>query len=117
MAFELMPLPYDSEALDPAISSRTLGFHHGKHHKAYVDNLNKLVDGTPLAKASLEEVIQESAKDPAKAGIFNNAAQVWNHTFYWNCMKPNGGGTPTGEIGKRIEKDFIKAISGDDWQP
>ena len=106
MSFTLPPLPYAQNALEPHISANTLSFHYGKHHQAYVTNLNKLVEGTPMAKASLEDVIKESAKDPAKSGIFNNAAQVWNHTFYWNSMKPNGGGKPTGEIAKRIDKDF-----------
>lgn len=106
MPFTLPPLPYEQNALEPHISANTLSFHHGKHHKAYVDNLNKLIDGTPLANASLEEVIVAAAKDPAKAGIFNNAAQVWNHTFYWNSMKPNGGGLPSGDLAKKIDKDF-----------
>ena len=106
MPFTLPPLPYPDNALEPYISANTLSFHHGKHHKAYVDNLNKLVDGTPLANASLEEIIQQSAKDPGKSGIFNNAAQVWNHTFYWNSMKKGGGGAPTGDIAKRIDADL-----------
>jgi superoxide dismutase, Fe-Mn family len=106
MTFTLPPLPYAENALEPFISAKTLSFHHGKHHKAYVDKANELVAGTPLATATIEQVIMESAKDPAKQPIFNNAAQVWNHTFYWNCMKPNGGGTPTGDIAKRIEADL-----------
>ncbi len=104
MPFTLPDLPYPQNALEPHISANTLSFHHGKHHKAYVDKANELVQNTPLAKASLEEVIMESAKE--KGPLFNNAAQVWNHTFYWNSMKPNGGGAPQGEIGKRIDKDF-----------
>jgi len=104
--FTLPELPYAQNALEPYITSNTLSFHHGKHHKAYVDNLNKLVADTPLAGATLEEVIKESAKDTAKAGIFNNSAQVWNHTFYWHSMKPGGGGAPKGEIAKRIDKDL-----------
>ena len=106
MTFTLPALPYAQNALEPYISSDTISFHYGKHHQAYVDNLNKLVKDTPLAAMSLEEVIKDSAKDPAKAGIFNNSAQVWNHTFYWNSMKPNGGGAPKGELAKRIDKDF-----------
>jgi superoxide dismutase, Fe-Mn family len=106
MTVTLPPLPYDAKALEPHISANTLSFHHGKHHKAYVDKTNELIAGTPLAGASLEDIIKASAKDPSKAVLFNNAAQVWNHTFYWNSMKPNGGGAPKGEIGKRIDKDF-----------
>lgn len=106
MPFTLPDLPYPQSALEPHISANTLSFHHGKHHQAYVTNLNNLVKDTPLANASLEEVIKESAKDSSKAGIFNNSAQVWNHTFFWHSMKPNGGGAPTGEIAKKIEKDF-----------
>ncbi|MBU2089574.1 MAG: superoxide dismutase [Fe], partial [Alphaproteobacteria bacterium] len=86
MPFELPALPYEQTALEPHVSANTLSFHHGKHHNTYVVNLNKMIDGTPLASKSLEEIIQESAGDSAKAGIFNNAAQVWNHTFFWNCM-------------------------------
>jgi Fe-Mn family superoxide dismutase len=104
--FTLPELPYAQNALEPHISANTLSFHHGKHHKAYVDKANELVKGTPLEGASLEEVIMASAKDPSKAALFNNAAQIWNHTFYWNSMKPNGGGKPTGNIAKLIEKDF-----------
>lgn len=106
MTFTLPPLPYEQNALEPHISANTLSFHYGKHHQAYVTNLNNLVKDTPLANASLEEVIQASAKDASKAGIFNNAAQVWNHTFYWHSMKPNGGGKPTGKIAAAIDKDF-----------
>ena len=106
MTFILPPLPYDQSALEPHISANTLSFHYGKHHQAYVTNLNNLVKDTPLADASLEEVIAASAKDSAKAGIFNNAAQVWNHTFYWNSMKPNGGGAPKGKLAAQIDKDF-----------
>lgn len=106
MAFELPPLPYAKDALEPHISARTLEFHYGKHHQAYVTNLNNLVKDTDLAGKSLEEVILASAKDSSKQGIFNNAAQVWNHTFYWHSMKPNGGGKPTGAIAKKIDEDF-----------
>jgi Fe-Mn family superoxide dismutase len=106
MAYELPPLPYDYEALTPHVSSETLKFHHDKHHAAYVTNFNKMVEGTELADKSIEEVIKATYGDSAKTGIFNNAAQAWNHTFYWNCMKPNGGGTPTGELADKINADF-----------
>lgn len=106
MPFTLPALPYEQNALEPHISANTLSFHYGKHHQAYVTNLNNLVKDTPLDGASLEEVIMASAKDASKAGIFNNAAQVWNHTFYWNSMKPNGGGKPSGKLAEKIEKDF-----------
>ncbi len=106
MTFTLPALPYAATALEPHISARTLEFHHGKHHNTYVVNLNKLIEGTDLASASLEEIIKKSAADASKAGIFNNAAQVWNHTFYWNSMKPNGGGKPTGELAAKIDADF-----------
>lgn len=107
MAFEQPPLPYDFNALEPyGMKGETFEYHYGKHHKAYVDNLNKLVDGTDLAGKSLEEVIQASFKDPSKAGIFNNSAQVWNHTFFWNCLKPAGGGAPTGEVADKINASF-----------
>ena len=106
MAITLPPLPYARNALAPHISEETLNFHYGKHHQAYVDNLNKLLDGKPEANASLEDIIKGSAGDAAKAGVFNNAAQVWNHTFYWHSMKPNGGGAPTGAVAEAIKKDF-----------
>lgn len=102
MAISLPELPYGKEALAPTISANTLEFHYGKHHKTYVDNLNKLIDGTDLAKLSLEEIIKNAAKDPAKTGIFNNAAQVWNHSFYWKCLKKDGGGKPAGPIAAKI---------------
>ncbi|MEH1967762.1 superoxide dismutase [Nostoc sp.] len=107
MAFVQDPLPFDKNALEPyGMKAETLEYHYGKHHKAYVDNLNKLTEGTELADKSLEEVIKISFQDSSKAGIFNNAAQVWNHTFFWNSLKPNGGGTPTGDLAARIDKDF-----------
>jgi Fe-Mn family superoxide dismutase len=106
MAFTLPDLPYAANALEPHISANTLGFHHGKHHQTYVTNLNNLIADTDLADASLEKIITTVAGDANKAGIFNNAAQVWNHTFYWNSMKPNGGGEPTGAIKAKIEADF-----------
>lgn len=106
MTFTLPPLPYEKNALEPHISSRTLDFHHGKHHQAYVDNLNKLIANTELENKPLEEIIRLSAQETAKAGIFNNAAQVWNHTFYWHSLKKEGGGLPQGELFKRIAQDF-----------
>ncbi len=101
MAFTLPPLPYDKTALAPHISAETLEFHHGKHHQAYVTNLNKLLEGKPEASKSLEEIILSS-----EAGVFNNAAQVWNHTFYWSSLKPNGGGQPSGDLADAIKRDF-----------
>ena len=101
MAFTLPPLPYDKDALAPHMSAETLEFHHGKHHKAYVDNLNKMIDGKPEATKSLEEIIKSS-----EGPLFNNAAQIWNHTFFWNCLKPNGGGAPTGDLAAAITRDF-----------
>lgn len=106
MAISLPDLPYDRGALAPHISENTLDYHYGKHHAAYVTNLNKLLDGTDLQSADLETVIQDSAGNSSKVGVFNNAAQVWNHTFYWNSMKPNGGGEASGEVAKLIERDF-----------
>ena len=103
MAFELPPLPYANDALAPHISAETLEFHHGKHHQTYVTNLNNLVEGTDHASASLEDVIM-AADNPSP--LFNNAAQVWNHTFYWNSMAPGGGGEPSGEVGEAINSAF-----------
>lgn len=105
MSFTLPDLPYAHNALEPHISAATMETHHGKHHKAYVDNLNKLIAGTPLEGKSLEEVILASKREDKKP-IFNNAAQVWNHTFFWNCMTPNGGGQPTGAIADKINQDL-----------
>ena len=102
MAFTLPPLPYDKNALAPHISAETLEFHHDKHHNAYVVNLNKLVEGKPEASKSLEEIILSAEA----GGVFNNAAQVWNHTFYWHSLKPNGGGAPTGDLADAIKRDF-----------
>lgn len=101
MSFELPPLPYAKNALEPFISEETLDYHYGKHHQTYVTNLNNLVPGSEFEGLTLEEIIRKSA-----GGIFNNAAQVWNHTFYWNCMKPNGGGQPTGALADAINKSF-----------
>jgi len=106
MAFSLPPLPYPEDALEPNYSARTISFHYGKHHKAYVDNLNKLIAGTEWEGKSLEEIIRLAAADPAKVGVFNNAAQVWNHTFFWHCMKPKGGGRPTGKLAKLLDEAF-----------
>lgn len=106
MAFEQPPLPYDFNALESyGMKGETFEYHYGKHHKAYVDNLNNLTKDTELADKSLIEVIKASYQD-GKAGIFNNAAQVWNHTFFWNCLKPAGGGAPTGDLATRIDSDF-----------
>ena len=101
MAFELPPLPYAKDALAPTISAETLEYHHGKHHQAYVTNLNNLVAGTPNEGKSLEEIITSS-----DGGVFNNAAQIWNHTFYWNSLSPNGGGAPTGVVAEAIDGAF-----------
>ncbi len=105
-SFVLPPLPYGDAALEPVISARTIGFHYGKHHQGYVNNLNKLVAGTEMAEMSLEKIILASAGVPDKVGVFNNAAQVWNHTFYWAGMKPNGGGKPGGALAEKIDADF-----------
>ncbi len=101
MAFELPALPYEKNALEPHISAETLDFHHGKHHNTYVTKLNGLVGGTELEGKTLEEIIKTSS-----GGVFNNAAQIWNHTFYWNCLSPNGGGEPTGAVADAINAAF-----------
>ncbi|TCO74876.1 superoxide dismutase [Chromatocurvus halotolerans] len=101
MAFELPELPYEKNALEPHISAETLEYHYGKHHKTYVDKLNGMVEGTDMANKSLEDVVKA-----ASGGMFNNAAQVWNHTFYWNCLSPNGGGAPDGELAAKISEAF-----------
>jgi Fe-Mn family superoxide dismutase len=101
MAFELPELPFDSSALNPHMSPETFEYHHGKHHAAYVANLNKLIDGTPFADQSLEEIILGS-----DGGVFNNSAQHFNHSFFWNCLSPSGGGKPTGDLLAAIERDF-----------
>ncbi|HYC35402.1 MAG TPA: superoxide dismutase [Usitatibacter sp.] len=102
--FQLPPLPWAENALDPVISSRTIGLHYGKHHKTYVTKLNEFVAGTPYADKPLEQVIRESAGKDQK--IFNNAAQTWNHTFFWNCLKPGGGGKPRGSLASRIDAEL-----------
>ena len=102
----LPALPYALNALDPVLSADTLGYHHGKHHKAYVDNLNRLVTGTELTGLSLEQVIAATAGKAAQAAVFNNAAQVWNHNFYWQSLRPQGGGEPPAELRRHIEASF-----------
>src|SRR5699024_10469834 len=102
----LPDLPYAKDALEPHISAETLEFHHDKHHNAYVTKLNELLPGSGLEGKGLAEIITATAKDDSKQGMFNQAAQVWNHTFYWNCMTPNGGGAPTGDLKAKIEEDF-----------
>lgn len=105
MAHTLPELPYAANALEPHISAETLGFHHGKHHAAYVSKMNAAIDGSEKADLSLENLIRKAAAD-GDQGLFNNAAQTWNHTFYWNSMSPTGGGTPSGDLGDRIDRDF-----------
>ena len=102
----LPPLPYAENALDPVVSANTIGFHYGKHHKGYVDTLNKLIAGTPLADLSLEKIIAATAGKADKVAIFDDAAQAWNHTFYWRSLRPKGGGAPPAELLKRIEASF-----------
>ncbi|MEK7844854.1 MAG: superoxide dismutase, partial [Pseudomonadota bacterium] len=104
--YVLAPLPYADNALEPVISANTLSFHYGKHHKTYVDNLNNLVANSDLAGQSLEQIIQATAGQADKAAIFNNAAQVWNHMFYWHSLKPNGGGEPSFALKQKIEASF-----------
>ncbi|QIK38873.1 superoxide dismutase [Fe] [Caldichromatium japonicum] len=101
MIHELPPLPYDRTALEPVLSAETIDYHYGKHHQAYVNNLNNLIPGTEFAELPLEEIILK-----ASGPIFNNAAQVWNHTFYWNCLSPAGGGAPSGELASAIDAKF-----------
>ncbi|VAX01318.1 Superoxide dismutase [Fe] [hydrothermal vent metagenome] len=101
MAHELPALPYAQDALEPHISAETLEYHYGKHHQTYVTNLNNLIEGTEFADASLEDIIMK-----ASGGLFNNAAQVWNHAFYWNCLSPNGGGEPSGDLATAIDNTF-----------
>jgi superoxide dismutase, Fe-Mn family len=103
---ELPPLPYAQNALDPVISANTLSFHYGKHHKTYVDNLNKLIVGTEFADMPLEKIVKATAGNADKAPIFNNAAQVWNHNFYWKSLKPNGGGEPSKQLKDLIDASF-----------
>jgi len=106
MTFELPPLPYAPNALEPYISSRTMDFHYGKHHQAYVTNLNNLADNTKFETASLKDIVTATANNEELLGIFNNAAQAWNHKFFWKSMKPNGGGDPEGDLAMRLEQAF-----------
>lgn len=106
MSFDLPPLPYEMNALEPFISTTTMEYHYGKHHRTYVENLNKLVKGTEFENMSLDKIIKSTVDNPAYTAIFNNAAQAWNHEFFWKCMIPNGGGSPQGEMLARLEKDF-----------
>jgi len=101
MAHQLPDLPYPKNALEPTISQETLEYHHDKHHQTYVTNLNNLIPGTEFENSSLDEIVMRST-----GGIFNNAAQVWNHTFYWNCLSPNGGGAPSGDLAAAIDRAF-----------
>jgi Fe-Mn family superoxide dismutase len=104
--FQLLPLPWDEGALAPVVSARTVGLHYGKHHKGYVDKLNALVAGTRFADMPLELVIASTVGGEEQRKIFNNAAQAWNHTFFWSCLKPNAGGKPAGKLAKQIDEDF-----------
>lgn len=106
MTFKLPPLPYKEDALEPHMTATTLSFHYGKHHQTYVDKLNELIKGTEFEKQSLEDIIKATAGKLDKLPIFNNAAQTWNHTFFWNCLTPKGGGDPKGSIKEKIEKDL-----------
>jgi Fe-Mn family superoxide dismutase len=102
----LPPFPYAENAFEPVITTKTISFHYGKHHKGYVDNLNKFIAGTEYAVLSLEKIITSTAGQPERTAIFNNAAQTWNHTFYWNSMRPNGGGEPPAALKQKIEASF-----------
>ena len=102
----LPALPYSENSLEPVISAKTISFHYGKHHKTYMDNLNKLIAGTEYADLTLEKIITSTAGKPEKSAIFNNAAQAWNHTFYWNSLAPTGGGEPPAELKQKIEAAF-----------
>jgi Fe-Mn family superoxide dismutase len=104
--FELPPLPWAEAALQPVISARTIEFHYGKHHRTYVTKLNELVAGTRFADLPLEQVIQETANGEENRKIFNNAAQAWNHTFFWNCLKADAGGKPSGKLASRIDSEL-----------
>lgn len=106
MAFKLPDLPYAQDALEPHISANTMSFHHGKHHNAYVTTLNGIVEGTAMESKSLEEIIHATVKDANQKKTFNQAGQVWNHTFFWNSMKPGGGGAPSGDLASKIDDAF-----------
>ena len=105
MAFQLPELPFPKDSLNPFLSEETFDYHHGKHHAAYVNNANNLIKDTPFDDMALEDVIRKAAAD-GNTGLFNNSAQIWNHTFFWNCMSPNGGGAPAGKLGELITRDF-----------
>ena len=102
----LPPLPYSENALEPIISARTLSFHHGKHHRSYVETLNKLIAGTELADLSLDELVTRTAGKADRVALFNNAAQAWNHSFYWRCLKPGGGGEPPPALKQKMEAAY-----------
>lgn len=106
MSIPFPNLPYPIDALEPHISARTLEFHHGKHHKKYVDTANEMIEGTDLDEKSMQEIAKTAAADPSKKKLFNNAAQAWNHAFFWQCLKKGGGGKPTGRIADKIQADF-----------
>jgi Fe-Mn family superoxide dismutase len=106
MPFQLPPLPYPKDALEPHISAKTMETHHGKHHQAYVTTLNTLTNDTPMATQSLESIILATANDQSKAALFNCSAQAWNHAFFWNCMRSGGGGAPSGDLAERIDRSF-----------
>src|SRR5439155_25040291 len=106
MPFTLPPLPYPVDALEPTISSRALQLHHGAHHRAYIDKLNRLVAGTPYAEARLEEIVRATANAPDQKRVFENAGQAWNHGFFWTCMRPGGGGEPKGDLGEAIRRTW-----------
>ncbi|MDD5475276.1 MAG: superoxide dismutase [Syntrophales bacterium] len=106
MTIERGSLPYEPGALEPTISARTVNFHYGKHHATYETNANKLLEGTGLEGESMEAIIKKTVNDSARTGVFNNVAQVWNHTFYWKCLKPNGGGEPGGKVLELITSSF-----------
>ena len=106
MAFTLPELPYAKDALSPTISAETIDYHYGKHHQAYVNNLNNLIPGTKYESMSLEDIVKQTNGQTSEKKVFNNAAQVWNHTFYWHCLAPKAGGDPTGNIKAAIDKSF-----------
>ena len=106
MAFQLPHLPYAADALEPHVSKRTMEYHHGKHHDSYVKKLNQLIEGKPLEKMPLEEIVRRTAGNPKELAIYNNAAQAWNHEFFWNCMQPRGGHEPGSETAARIHRAF-----------
>jgi superoxide dismutase, Fe-Mn family len=106
IAEAMPPLPYPDDALAPVISSNTIGFHYGKHHKGYYDNMVRMIEGTDFANHSIEDIVRTTMVNSNRIGLYNNAAQVWNHTFYWKSMRPNGGGEPTGTMAQRLQSDF-----------